>query len=54
MTWKQAFWRLFHIYKNWLIEQGPRDEVSGRRDYDKHYKPMREEIDQLFLQIPKE
>ena len=54
MTWKDAYWRLFHILKQWLILQGARDDVSGRRNYDNFYKGFREDLDQLTMQLPKE
>jgi len=53
MSWEQAFWRLFHIMRDWMSIQGPRDDVSGLRNYDKFYKSFREQIDQLVMVLPK-
>jgi hypothetical protein len=54
VTWKEAYWRLFHLFKQWLKLQAPRDDISGLRYYDKYAKWIREEIDQLTMVLPKE
>lgn len=54
MTWKDAFWKLFHLLKNWLAMMEAREEVHGRRKYDGAYAGFREDIDRLVTQLPKE
>jgi hypothetical protein len=54
MTWKQAFWKLFHYFKDWLTTMEAREEVQGRRKYDGAYAGLREDIDRLVNELPKE
>ena len=54
MNYKDAFWALFHILKDWMGVMGPRDDVSGLRSYDKFHKAFRERIDQLVMGLPKD
>lgn len=54
MTWKEAFWNLFHLFKNWLSMMEAREDVLNRRKYDGAYAGLREDIDRLVSQLPKE
>ncbi len=54
MTWKEAFWALFHIFKNWLVMMEAREDVQGRRKYDGAYASTRDEVDRIVTKLPKE
>ena len=54
LNYKDAFWALFHIMKDWIQLMGPRDEISGLRNYDKYFAAFRQQIDELVTKLPKE
>jgi len=54
MTWKQAFWDLFHLLKQMVLLMEAAEERQGRRKYDGWFKSFREQIDSLVNKLPKE
>lgn len=54
-TYKEAFWKLFHINAEIMLAlTANSDNSEGRRKYDGFIKHKSEQIDAIMLDLPKE